>query len=464
MLKNTPAKLLATLLAVLMLVGMMPITAFAAGSVNNYADFLANLKQLEVYADEFAAQSSRDPGELVLNFIRTGVERYQDGNWAALAGQEITAFTNYVEEQDAANGTTAMDLRDIVIKDFKLPNGNPADFGHMSGTMNISYVASAVQSDDLAGWAGDLCDLLDYSALRSRVPNGTIDEMAAYIKEYCFGVDADDAFGWDDFYGDMDAFYLVNEYQAGNGSFSQLMEDYFTAELNDEDRAVYFLNNRFPGQMTREAVRTALYNAYRTNVGIQILEADRGLSDFSAMRQASCYALADYLFDHADGKLNAGGGDEGEDEEKPENGLYSVFSTTSSVLAPGITQDIKYAMSADGKQMVYYVATVDVTRDDVTIKANYKDNDPSKGWGMQRLEDQVAAMVKNNKNVENFTPVVATNGDGFNTTTGEPAGLLVMDGTVWKPIDGDGFFGILKDGSAVIGTKEEYDALADQVA
>ena len=160
MLKKAPTKLLAALLAVLMLVGMVPFTAFATGSVTNYADFLANLKQLEIYADEFASQSSRDPGELVLNFIRTGVERYQVGNWAALAGVEITVFTEYVEEQDAANGTSVMDLRDIVIKDFTLPNGNPADFGHMSGTMNISYVNAAVQSDDLAGWAGDLCDLL----------------------------------------------------------------------------------------------------------------------------------------------------------------------------------------------------------------------------------------------------------------------------------------------------------------
>ena len=463
MLKKAPAKLLAVLVAVLMLVGMMPITAFAAGSVTNYADFLAKLKQLEVYADEFAAQSSRDPGELVLNFIRTGVERYQDGNWETLAGVEITVFTDYVEQQDAANGTSVMDLRDIVIRDFTLPNGNPADFGHMFGTMNISYVNAAVQSDDLAGWAGDLCDLLYFAAERSNVPNGTVDEMAAYILENCFGVDADDAFGWDDFYGDMDAYYLIGEYEAGNGSYSDLMEAYYTADLSDVDRAVYFLNNRFPGQVTREAVRTALYNAYRTNVGIQILEADRGITDYSTLRQASCYALADYLFNNAEGQLNADGGEDDEEEEKPENGYYSVFSTTSSVLAPGITQDINYAMSADGKQMVYYVATVDVTRDDVTIKANYKDNDPSKGWGMQRVEDQVAAMVKNNKDVENFTPVVATNGDGFNTTTGEPAGLLLMEGKVWKPIDGDGFFGILKDGSAVIGTKAEYEALADEV-
>ena len=462
MLKKISAKVLAMFLATLMVVGMIPLSVFA-GSTTNYSDFLANLKVLEVYADEFAAQSSRDPGELVLNFIRTGVERYQDGNWAALAGQEITVFTEYVEQQDAANGTSVMDLRDIVIDAFTLPNGNPSDFGHMSGTMNISYVNAAVQSDDLAGWAGDLCDLLYFSAERADVPEGTIDEMAAYIKENCFGVDASDAFGWDDFYGDMDAYYLVNEYEAGNGSFSELMEAYYTADLDDEDRSVYFLNNRFPGQVTREAVRTALYNAYRTNVGIQILEADRGISDYSTLRQASCYALADYLYDHAEGKLSAGGDEDDEDENQPENGYYSVFSTTSSVLAPGITQDIKYAMSADGKQMVYYVATVDVNRDDVTIMVNYKDNDPSKGWGMQRVEDQVAALVKNNKDVENFTPVVATNGDGFNTSTGEPAGLLQMNGKVWKGIDGDGFFGILKDGSAVIGTKADYEAMSDDV-
>ena len=463
MLKKTSAKVLAMLMAILMVVGLVPMSVFA-GSTTNYSDFLANLKLLEVYADEFAAQSSRDPGELVLNFIRTGVDRYQDGNWAALAGQEITVFTDYVRQQDAANGTSVMDLRDIVIDNFTLPNGNPSDFGHMSGTMNISYVNTAVQSDDLAGWAGDLCDLLYFSALYGHVPTtGTVDEIAEYIREHCFGVNADDAFGWDDFYGDMDAYYLVNEYEAGNGSFSELIEAYFTADLDDEDRSVYFLNNRFPGQTTREAVRTALYNAYRTNVGIQILEADRGISDYNTLRQASCYALADYLFDHAEGKLEAGSGEGGEDENLPDNGYYSVFSTTSSVLAPGISQDIKYAMSADGKQMVYYVATVDVNRDDVTIMANYKDNDPSKGWGMQRVEDQVAALIKNNKHVENFTPVVATNGDGFNTTTGEPAGLLVMNGTVWKPIDGDGFFGILKDGSAIIGTKADYEALADEV-
>ena len=91
---------------------MLPLYAFAHGSVTNYADFLTELKQLEVYAENYYAQNkSKSEGELVLNFVRTGVDRYLDGNWAALAGQEITAFTSYVEAQDAANGTTVMNLQ-----------------------------------------------------------------------------------------------------------------------------------------------------------------------------------------------------------------------------------------------------------------------------------------------------------------------------------------------------------------
>ncbi|MBE6768071.1 MAG: hypothetical protein E7549_04075 [Ruminococcaceae bacterium] len=461
MVKRIAARILALMLTALLCIGMLPLSALA-GSVTNYADFMADFKLLEVYADEFAAQSGKDPGELVLNYIRTGVERYQTGTWETLAGEEITAFTEYVAAQDAACGTTVADLRDIVIHDFQLPNGNPADFGHMFGTMNISYVASAVQSDDLSGWAGDLCDLLYYS-VGVGVPAGTVDEMAAYIVKNCFGVDADDAFGWDDFYGDMDAYYLISEYAAGNGAFGALMDAYFTADLDDADRAAYFLNNRFKGVETADDVRTAIYNAYRTNVGIQVLEADRGISNASTLRQACCYAFADYLYSQAKDRLIGGGDEGGEEEEKPENGFYSVFSTTSSVLAPGITQDIKYAMSADGKQMVYYLASVDVTRDDVTIMANYKDNDPSKGWGMQRVEDQVAAMVQKHSHVENFTPVVATNGDGFNTTTGKPGGLLVMEGVEWHPVDHDGFFAILKDGTAMIGTQAEYEQYKAQI-
>ena len=449
------------------------------GETKDYASFIAYLKVLEGYADSYAAANSgKAAAELVINFIRTGVDRYNDGNWKTLAGEEIVGFTNYVKEQDAANGTKAMYLRNIVIDDFKLPNGDLVDFGHMFGTLNIAYVAS-VQSADLGGWAGDICDLILYSKHFGNVPAGTIDEQAAFILQNCFGVNADDAFGMDDFYGDMDAFYLDKQVKAGK-KLSTVMESYFTAELSDGDRSAFFMNNRFKGMglETKDDLRKAVHDTYTANVGLQVLEADRDLSDETELRQAACYAFADYLFQEGGDRMDTGT-DPGEEPEEPEdpeedkpmdNEYYSVFSSTSSVLAPGITQKINYAITADDKQIVYYVATVDVTRDDVTIMANYKDNDPSKGWGMQRVMDQANAMIKRHTDpsnadlyIENFTPVVATNGDGYNMSTGEPGGLLVMEGKEWHGVDNDGFFAILKDGSAMIGTKADYAAYKDQI-
>ena len=470
--KNTLSWISLVLVAV-MLIGMLPLGAIAetSTSVTNYDDFIANLKVLETYADAYAAEIyGKDSGELVLNFIRTGVERYQDDNWTTLAGAENTGFTSYVEAQDQENGTTAMALKDIVITDFKLPNGNKADFGHMFGCMNISYVAPG--SADLSGWAGDLCDLLQYSVAHIDEINantdGSVESMAAYIQENCFGVDASGAFGWDDFWGDMDAYYLISEYKKAGGAvkFSTLMESYFGAsvadgsDLNDTDRTVYFMNNRFAVADSKEAVRKALFESYSTDVGISILEAKRGLSSYSALRQACCYAVADYIYENAQGQLIEGtpSGD------GAANGYYTVFSNEHSILAPGIEQDINFAQTVDGKQIVYYVATVDVKRDDVEFFVNYNNNKAptADNIGLQSVRDQVAALVENNKDKEHFYPIVATNGAGYNITTGEPVGLVVMQGVEYYPVGAPGFFAILDDGTAVIGDQAKYEELKNQ--
>ena len=486
MYKKFSKRLVALFLAVLMIVMAVPVVAEdgateTTGSVTNYEDFMSKLKQLEIYADEYAkAVAGRDPGELVLNFIRTGVERYQDDNWTTLAGQEIVGFTNYVKDQDAraaANevdttnnvdyGTYVdgvMDLRNIVTDEFKLPNGNFVDFGHMFGCMNISYVAKG--SADLSGWAGDICDLLQYSRANLDAINentdGTIESMTAYIQKNCFGVDASGAFGWDDFWGDMDAYYLISEYEKAKKAgdpvkFSTIMEAYFTGDLNDTNRTVYFMNNRFAVADSPEAVRKAIYESYSSDVGISILESKRGLTSYSALREACCYAVADYIYSQAKGQLIEGA----PGDDAASNGYYSVFSTESSILAPGITQDIKYAQTVDGKQIVYYVATVDVKRDDVDLLVNYNNNAAPTGSniGLQTVRDQVAALVKNNKDKENFYPIVATNGAGYNITNGTPAGLVVMQGVEYYPVGAPGFFAILEDGTAVIGDKAKYEEL-----
>ncbi len=487
MLKRTSVKLLAFLLTAVMIFFVLPLTALAEigtngtetaatesadGSVTNYKDFLANLKVLENYAVSYGNSVSRDSGELVLNFIRTGVERYQDDNWTTLAGQEIIGFTSYVETKDAENGTTAMNLKNIVIDNFTLPNGNKVDFGHMFGCMNISYVNKG--SADLSGWSGDICDLLQYSVANIDAINsntdGTVESMAAYVQQNCFGVDASGAFGWDDFWGDMDAYYLITEYKKGSGSFSTLMENYFKEDLDDTDRTVYFMNNRFAVADSKDAVRKAIYDAYSSDVSIKILESGRGLSSYNALRQACCYAVADYIYSQAQGKLVEGT----VSDDTAKNGYYSVFSSEHSVLAPGITQDINYAQTVDGKQIVYYVATVDVTRDDVTILVNYNNNKAPVGSniGMQSVMNQTAALVENyrnktdeygNKMYENFNAIVATNGAGYNITSGVPAGLVVMEGVEYYPVTAPGFFAILKDGSAMIGTKADYEANKERI-
>lgn len=63
------------------------------------------------------------------------------------------------------------------------------------------------------------------------------------------------------------------------------------------------------------------------------------------------------------------------------------------MLAPGIKQEVKMALTKDDKQIAYYLATADITRSDVNIYANYNDNDGS-AWKMARLTDQMNAAEK----------------------------------------------------------------------
>ena len=248
--------------------------------VDTYADFLENLKILESYAAEYVKTNTKeDPVLLVINYIRTGVERYTKGLWNTLCGGgENAGFVAYVKEQDAANGTAVVALRNLY--EFTLPNGDAVEFEHMFGTLNISYIQTNINNHDLGGWAGDLCDLMDYAD--GKASGDTIEAFTKDVRENYLGVDANDAFGMLDIYGDLDAFYLnkqLKAYAARDESvtLSQLMEERFTESLTDKDRAEFFLHKRFSGLLTRESVRDACYNAYINNVSLTILEADYGL-------------------------------------------------------------------------------------------------------------------------------------------------------------------------------------------
>lgn len=160
--KKLKSRLLSILMATVMLFGLLPLAAFAENNEAagmQYSDFLASLTVLEEYADVYAREhSGEDATALVINYIRTGVEKYTSGAWTAFCGPENTNFSGYVAEQDTANSTTAGILRSL--NEFKLPNGDAVDFAHMFGAMDMAYHTGNQSTADLGSWAGDICDLL----------------------------------------------------------------------------------------------------------------------------------------------------------------------------------------------------------------------------------------------------------------------------------------------------------------
>lgn len=469
MFKGKSKRWLSAILAIVMTLGLLsPITAFAVedtgkeeteiADVSDYSEFISNLKVLEGYANNYAATSGENAVGLVLNYIRTGIEKYNTDSWAVLAGAENTAFTTYVAEQDAASSTNAQGLRGI--NTFQLPNGQTAEFAHMFGALSIAYYNSYAETNaDFGSWAGDIVDLMEYT--KGKLNYTDVESMIKEIRERYLGVDDPDAhsFGYRDIYGDLDAFYIMTKLSDGSAKLSTVMEGYYTASLTDSDRAVFFLKNRFSGSTTQEAVRSAMYDAYKGNSGVTLLEAERGLTGDNDLRTACCYAFADYLYELAGEEL---GGDNG-------NPYYTVFSSSTSTLAPGVIQDIKYANTADDKQIVYYIATVDVSREDISIYANYQNNDGSV-WGMSRVSDQMAAAQAKHSNpndsenyIPNYNTIVGVNADFYNMTTGQPSGALVMEGVKHQGAGSENFFAILKDGTPIIGGPNEWSQYEDKI-
>ena len=438
--------------------------AETSGKVTDYATFMADLKILENYAETYAKEhKGESETELVINFIRTGVEKYKDGNWKILAGEEKTAFTSYVADQDKENGTSASDLKNL--EEFTIPNGQTVEFGHMFGCMNITYYmkktnpGAATIYADLSGWGGDICDLMTFT--KGKV-SGDVDAMAADIQKNYLGVDdpSTHTFGILDIYGDMDAFYIMDNISESK-KISDVMSNYYNKKLTDKARAKYFVKNRFPGSGTKEEIREALFKAYKSNDMLSNLESSRGLGASDAdLREACSYAFADYLSELT-----------GVITDKESNNYYNVFSSVSSKLAPGITQQIKQATTADNKQIVYYIATADVGRKDVSIYANYKDNKGGTPWGMQRVTDQMAAAQKKHSDptdkdnyIANYNTIVGVNGDFYNMSTGEPLSALIMEGKKYHDIGSQGtFFGIQKDGTPIVGDASDWAKCKDDL-
>ena len=149
---------------------------------------------------------------------------------------------------------------------------------------------------------------------------------------------------------------------------------------------------------------------------------------------------------------------------------HTVFSSTTSTIAPGVTQSTNYAYTtSDSKQMVYYVATADINRDDVIVQSSYKDAQCT-NFGMAKLTEQIAsanAKYSDSSNEsfisEYYTVVAGTNGDFYNMSTGQPSGAFVMDGVMSSnKANNQPWFAIFADGKALCGSNDtDWDAAVE---
>ena len=274
-------RILSILLSVVMVLSLGLVSASAteeeAGNgpvIEDYDTFLLNLGLLEqlalMYVDE--VDPGKDPLDLVIKYVRTGVDRYNSGSWGIMAGYEDPNFAAVVAAMEEELNQQAVDegMEPFILmtglknlKNFRLPNGDAADIGHVFGTMDITYHNNfSLNHADVAGWAGDLVDLLEF-ADKGGV-SGSLDEMVADVAANYLGVTppmvGQSGFNHKDILGDLDGFYIMKEMQKNGYEMSGLavrydaevdefitdgiMAQYFTEELTEEARAAYFLKNR----------------------------------------------------------------------------------------------------------------------------------------------------------------------------------------------------------------------------
>ena len=409
--------------------------------------FLEELRTLESYAEEYTSGNSDYATWLVLNYAVLSNQYYDVADKESLVGTLDENFAAYVESRNEANGTSTSCFRNYGLSMTPATN-EQFNLAEMIGA--IAIVAKDSDNQDLGIWAMDVADLMNAAA---GVSGETVEEKSRNIRKDYLGVEGETGFGILEIRAKLDAVGVGINLMQGM-KLSDAITSYYTDDVNIYSRAKLFISTRFPNIEDKASLRNAITSVYSSS-GASAYEEEPD----DTLRTAACYAWADYLANLAFSAV-IDPDEQGQEEDLPTNDYYSVFSSTNSTLAPGIRQTIRYALTADDKQIVYYIATVDVGRDDVEIYANYNNNQGT-SWGMQAVTDQVAAWQSNHP--DGGTPVVSTNADFFNMSTGRPSGALVMEGKEYTGIGNENFFGILNDGTPIIGGSTEWYANRDQI-
>ena len=136
-------------------------------------------------------------------------------------------------------------------------------------------------------------------------------------------------------------------------------------------------------------------------------------------------------------------------------------------LAPGVTEYVTYTNVKDGtNQNIDYFCEVDLSQAKIMAGYSGMENileNQTISWRMQTVSDQVKgaqAYFARSEQYADSTIVAAINADYYNMATGQPTGALIIDGKSYNPVNGRYYFGITKEGQAVISNSAETQDLA----
>ena len=153
--------------------------------------------------------------------------------------------------------------------------------------------------------------------------------------------------------------------------------------------------------------------------------------------------------------------------EGEEGQMRQYISETAYDLAPGVTEYITYTNVPDGtNQNIDYFCEVDLSKAKMMVGYSGMEGileNQTLNWRMQTVSDQVKetqAYFRSSEEYKDSTIVAALNADYYNMATGQPTGALIIDGHSYNPVNGRYYFGITKEGQAVISNSEDTEGLA----
>ncbi|SFG75289.1 phosphodiester glycosidase family protein [Sporolactobacillus nakayamae] len=134
--------------------------------------------------------------------------------------------------------------------------------------------------------------------------------------------------------------------------------------------------------------------------------------------------------------------------------MKQIISETGTQLASGIEEKHITYKNAAGDRTELFAVNVNL-KDKNTALYPGTPND-GQDYGMQSVRDEANAAIKNGKNV-----VSGVNANFFNMATGEPEGNVVKNGIEIHQASrsDETFFGVLKDGTPVIGDQTKYNQI-----